>query len=124
MHFNTTMELHDTPTSKLAVIKAISPMILSVKTVHACPPNFKVSSPIFKCRMQRSGNSSQRFVSNVPTFQQNVRANLANFIQDFFWRVGFSNGDFKIVGDLGGPWRSSRFELECSGSRYFSKCGI
>ena len=64
--------------------------------------------------MRRSGNTSQRFAANVPIFQQNVQANLANFIQDLLWRVSFSNEDFKMVEDLGGPWRSSRFELECS----------
>ena len=69
----------------------------SVKTVHACPPNFEVSSPTFECRMWRSGNRSQRFAPNVPTFRQNVRANLSNFIQDLFWRVRFSNENFKMV---------------------------
>ena len=87
-------------------------------------PDFEVSSLIVECRTRKSGNSSQRFVPNVPIFQQNVRANLANFIQDFFWRMSFSSEDFKTVEDLGGPWRSPRFELECSGSRYCSKCGM
>ena len=40
-----------------------------------------------------------RFAPNVPTFRQNVRANLTNFIQDLFWRVRFSNEDFKMVED-------------------------
>ena len=51
----------------------------TVKTVHACPFNFKVFSPVFQCRMRRSGNSSQILSPNVSIFQQNVRANLANF---------------------------------------------
>ena len=76
--------------------------------------NLGVSSLIFQCRMRRSGNSSQRFAPNVPIFQQIVRANLSNFIQDLFWRVSFSNEDFKVVENQEGPWRSSRFELECS----------
>ena len=53
--------------------------------------------------MRRSRNSSQRFAPNTPIFQQNVRANLANFIQDFFWHVSLSNEDFSTVEDLGGP---------------------
>ena len=69
----------------------------TVKTVHACPPNFEVSCPTFECRMRRFGNRSQRFAPNVPTFRQNVRANLSSFIQDLFWRVRFSNENFKIV---------------------------
>ena len=60
-------------------------------------PNFEVSCPTLEYRMRRSGNSLQRFALNVPTFQQNVRANLANFIQDLFWRVRFSNEDIKPV---------------------------
>ena len=61
-------------------------------------PNFEVSCRIFECRrMLRSGNSSQRFAPNVPIFQQNVLANLGNFIQDLFWGVSFSNEDFKTV---------------------------
>ena len=56
--------------------------------------NFKGFFPIFECRMWRSGNSSQRFASDVPIFQQNVRANLANFIQDL---LSFSKEDFKTV---------------------------
>ena len=87
-------------------------------------PNFEVSSPIFECRMPRSENSSQRCAPNVPIFQWNVRTNLANFIQDLFWRMSFLKEGFKTVEDLGGPWRSSRFELEFSGSRYCSKCGM
>ena len=59
--------------------------------------NFEVSCPIFECRMRRSGNSLQRFEPNVPIFQQNVRANLANFIQDLFWSVSFTNEYFKTV---------------------------
>ena len=42
------------------------------------------------------------------------KASLANFSQDLFWPVSFSNEEFKTVEDLGGPWQSSRFELECS----------
>ena len=76
-------------------------------------PNFEFSCPTFKCRMRRFGNSSQRFAPNVPTFRQNFRANLTNFIQNLFWRLRFSNEDFKMVEDLL-AWRSSRFELECS----------
>ena len=63
------------------------------------PPNFEVSCPTFQCRMGRFGNSLQRFAPNVPTFQQNVRANLSNFDQDLFWRVRFSDEDFKMVED-------------------------
>ena len=96
----------------------------TVTTVRACPPNFEVSSPIFECRLRRSGNSSQRFAPNVPIIQHNVGANLANFIEDLFWRVSFSDEDVKTVEDLGGPWRSSRSELECCGSRYLSKYGM
>ena len=44
-----------------------------------------------------SENSSQRFAPNVPIFHQNVRPNLANFIQDLFWGVSFSNEDFKTA---------------------------
>ena len=47
--------------------------------------------------MQRSENSSKRFTPNFPIFQQNVRANLANLIQDLFWVVSFSNEDFRTV---------------------------
>ena len=47
--------------------------------------------------MRRFGNRLQTFAPNVPTFQQNVRANLSNFIQDLFWRVRFSNENFKMV---------------------------
>ena len=61
------------------------------------PPNFKVSCPILECRMRKSGNSSQRFAPNVLIFQKNVRANLANFIQDLFWGMSLSNKDFKTV---------------------------
>ena len=75
-------------------------------------PNFKVSCPIFKCRIRRSGNSSQRFAPNVPIFQEDVRASLSNSIQHLFWRVSFSNEDFKTVKNLGGPWRPSRFGLK------------
>ena len=63
------------------------------------PPNFEVSCPTFECQMRRFGNSLQRFAPNVPTFRQNVRANLTNVIQDLFWRVRFSNEDFKMVED-------------------------
>ena len=62
-------------------------------------PNFEVSRPTFEYQMRRSGNSLQRFAPNVPTFRQNVRANLANFIQDLCWRVRFSNEDIKTVGE-------------------------
>ena len=91
----------------------------TVKTVHACPPNFQVSCPTFECRIRRFGNNLQRFAPNVPTFRQNVRANLSNFIQDIFWHVTFSNEGFKMVEDSTAncallAWRSSRFELECS----------
>ena len=86
-----------------------------------CP---EVASPIFECRTRKSGNSSQGFSPNGPIFQQNVLANLANFIQNFFWRVSFLNEDFKTADDLGVNWRSSRLELECSGSGYCSKCGL
>ena len=55
-----------------------------------CAPNFEVSCPAFEYRMRRFGNSLQRFAPNVPTFRQNVRANLTIFIQDLFWRVRFS----------------------------------
>ena len=36
-----------------------------------------------------------------PTVRQDVQANLTNFIsfQDLFWRVRFSNEDFKMVED-------------------------
>ena len=81
--------------------------------VHA-PRNFEVSCPIFKCGMWRSGNSSQRFTPNVPILQHNVRANLANSMQDLFWHVSFSNEDFETAEDLGRPWRLSRFEIKCS----------
>ena len=64
--------------------------------------------------MRKSGNSLQRFAPNVPTFQQNVRANLANFIQELFWCVSFSNEDFKTVEESLAIWQSSRFELEYS----------
>ena len=70
---------------------------LTVKTFHACPLNFEVSCPTFECRMRRSGNSLQRFAPNVPTFRQDVRANLVNLIPDLFWRVSFSNEDFKTA---------------------------
>ena len=38
-----------------------------------------------------------RFAPNVRIFQQNVRANVANFIQDRIWGVSFSNEDFKTI---------------------------
>ena len=50
--------------------------------------------------MRRSGNSSQRFAPNAPIFQQNVRTNLANFIQDLFWGVSFFNENFKTAEDV------------------------
>ena len=71
----------------------------TVKTVPACTLNFEVSFPTFEYGMRRSSNSLQRFAPNVPTFRQNVRANLANFIQDLFWRVKFSDEDIKTVGE-------------------------
>ena len=61
----------------------------------SCMPNFEVSCPSFKYRMRRFGNSLQKFAPNVPTFQQNVRANLTIFIQDLFWRKVF-----KMVEDI------------------------
>ena len=75
------------------------------RQIGSCvPPNFEVSCPVFECRMQRSGNSSQRFAPSVPIFQRNVRENLVNFIQDLSWGASFSNEDFKTVeeglGDL------------------------
>ena len=72
---------------------------VTIKTVHACPPNFQVSCPTFECRIRRFGNNLQRFAPNIPTFRQNVRANLSNLIQDLFWHVTFSNEDFKMVED-------------------------
>ena len=68
----------------------------TVKTVHACP-DFEVSCPTFECLMRRFGNRLQRFAPNAPTFRQNVRANLSNFIQDLFWCVRYSNEHFKMV---------------------------
>ena len=47
--------------------------------------------------MRKSGNSPQRFAPNVSIFQKNVRANLANFIQDIFWGMGFSNENIKMI---------------------------
>ena len=55
-------------------------------------------------------NSRHMFQYSNRMFKQS----LANFIQDLFWRVRFSNEDFKTVEHLGGSWRSSRFELECT----------
>ena len=97
-------------------------LYFSVKTVHAYPPNFEVSCPTFEFRMRRFGNSSQRFVPNVSTFRQNVRANLTNFIQDLFWRVTFSNEDFKMVED--GLQLGDRQDLKLSvpGSTCYSEC--
>ena len=87
----------------------------TVKTVHAWPHNFEVFRPTFECRMWRFGNSLQRFAPNVPTFRQNVRANLTNFIQDLFLaREVFKR---RFQDDRGQPllaWQSSKFELECS----------
>ena len=37
MPLNTKMELHDTPTSKLAEVKAISPVILQMVTTNTLP---------------------------------------------------------------------------------------
>ena len=68
---------------------------ITVKTVHACLTS--------KFLVQPSNadvwNRLQRLAPIVPTFRQNVRANLSNFIQDLFWRVRFSNEDFKMVED-------------------------
>ena len=85
---------------------------ITVKTSNLRMPNAEVSKQFTKV------------LAKIPILQQNVRANLANFIPDLFWRVSFSDEDFKIVEDLGGHCRSSRFELECSGSRYCSECGM
>ena len=93
-----------------------------VKTVHVCP-NFEVSCPTFEYRMLRSGNSLQRFAPNVPTFRQNVRANLANFIQDLFWRVRLLNEDIKTVEEgLASLGDRQDLNLSVPGSRYCSKC--
>ena len=89
------------------------PVLLQTKRFMRVP-NFQVSCPTFECRMRRFGNSLQKFAPNVPTFRQNVRANLSNFIQDLSWHVTFSNEDFKMVEDGVPAWRSLRFELECS----------
>ena len=62
-----------------------------------CAPNFEVSCPTFECQMRRLETGLQRFAPNVRTFWQNVRANLTNFVQDLFWRMTFSNEDFKIT---------------------------
>ena len=85
--------------SSLNSIAFIMFELFTVKTVHAYASNFEVSCPTFECRMQRFGNSLQRFVPNVPTFRKNVRSTLTNFIQNLFWRVRFSNEDFKMVED-------------------------
>ena len=79
--------------------------------------------------MRRFGNRLQRLVPNVTTFRQNVQANLSNFIQDLFWRMKFSNENFKVVEreifkqifqDGRGRhlliWRLSRFELTVLGA--------
>ena len=63
--------------------------------------NVEVSSPIVECRMPWSGNSSQRFAPNVPIFQQNARANLANFIQYFFGARAFQMKISRIYEGLG-----------------------
>ena len=99
-------------------------LLLTVTTVHA-----GTQASVFECRMRKSGNRSQRFASNIPIFQKNVRANLANFIQDLFWGVSFSNEDFKTVeeglGDrqdfnLGVPW-STRHASQSVGCEEGSK---
>ena len=74
-----------------------TPCVPSYSQNGSCVPKFEVSCSAIEYRMRRSGNSLQRFAPNVPTFRQNVRANLANFIQDLFWRVRFSNEDIKTV---------------------------
>ena len=45
--------------------------LFTLKTVHACPPNFEVSCPTFKCRMRRFANSLQRFARQM--FQHSDR---------------------------------------------------
>ena len=63
---------------------------------------YRMEIPVYylgECIPWGFGNSLQRFTPNVPTFRQNVRANLKNFIQDPFWRVRFSNKNFKMVED-------------------------
>ena len=57
---------------------------------------------------------NQRFAPNVSIFQQNVRANLVNFIQGHFWDVSFSNEDFKTVEEGLGDHRD--LNLSVSGS--------
>ena len=87
------------------------------------PPNFEVSCPTFEYRMRRSGNSLKISAPNVPTFRQNVRANLANFIQDLFWRVRFSNEDIKMVEEgLASLGDRQDLNLSVPGSRCCSKC--
>ena len=45
------------------------------------------------------GGLETAYKDSRQTFRQNVRANLTNFIQHLFWRVRFSNEDFKMVED-------------------------
>ena len=65
------------------------------------------------------------FAPNVPIFRQNVRANLANLVQDLLWRVSlrFSNEDIQTV-DEGLASLGDRQDLNVSvpGSRCCSKC--
>ena len=90
-----------------------NPFQITVKTVHACPPSsFEVSGPIFKCRMGRSGNSSQIFTPNgcnIPTecSSKSCKFHSRSLLARELFKQRFKDG-------RGGPWRWSRFEFECS----------
>ena len=106
---------------------------ITFKTVHACPPNFEVSFPIFECRMQRLGletaHKGSSIYSNIPTECSSIYSNIPTECSSksckFHSRlvVFFARELFKRRFQ-DSPWRSSRFELECSGSRYCSKWDV
>ena len=75
-----------------------------VKTVHALTSN---SCPILECRMRRSGNSSQRFTQVFQYSNRMFEISYKIFLGRELLKRRFRDG-------RGGPWRSSRFELECS----------
>ena len=89
--------IRDFNSFSIGSVSLVSKILQSKRFMRA--PNLEISCATFECRMRRFGNSLQRFAPNVPTSRQNVRANLTNFNQDLFWRVRFSNKDFKIVED-------------------------
>ena len=101
-------------------VPVLSPILTEIDLVvlQSKQSKFLLLSSNAKCQGLETAHKDlcQMFQNSNRMFEQ--------ILQDFFWYVSFSNKDFKTVEDPRGPWRLSRFELECSGSRYCSKCGM